>query len=183
MTVEYNGKRPNKLWYAGVKTWAMLTSIKDKSARPDVLNCLKNVGIGVGILAASIYLVGPLLPAAPLVQTIAGIAGVMTACHFAINKAWPSFRRVYDGGYCAYVVDKAESAWLKRQMRPGLLTRAKNAFGKKAEAAEPGPVQPFQTDGIFGDDDVKNRFNASATDAPETAKPKGPNPPTGDYKI
>ena len=180
--IEYNGKRPNKFWYAAVKAAAMLTSFTDKNARQDGLQFLKHAGISLGVLALGFYVVAPLVAAVPLAPIVVTLASSAVAFHFAIHKAWPALRKVYDSGYCNYFVDKAEQAWLKRQKRPSLFSRAKETFQRQEKASV--PKAPFKIGGVFDDRTVDKSFNSAA---PKPNNQNGQTPraivPPNDFKI
>ena len=134
MSVKYEGKSPNKFWYAWQHTKGLAKSFFNPATERNAKDGAKSGGISTAVLVGggAISKIG-FIAILPIVPSIISIAAVAGAGYFGLN-AYRKFKLVKNSAAQSSYIRKQEDKWLERKTRAPLGQRIKNAIGRKLDA-------------------------------------------------
>jgi hypothetical protein len=131
MSVQYEGKSPNKLWYFWQNTKALARTPFEYTTQRDARKAGKDVAIFIAAAAATSVVLGvPIIAALPVLPSLISIAGSLTASIFA----WQGFQKIRALKNSSFVygcVRESENKWLHRKADGNVFKRGLKSIKDK----------------------------------------------------
>jgi hypothetical protein len=134
MSIKYEGKSPSRLWYIWQNAKGLAKSFSNPATAKDAKAGAKSGGLSTGVLVGGGILtkIG-FIAILPIVPTVLSIAAVGGAGYFGLN-AYRKFKVVKNSSAHKSFMQRQEKKWLDKKTRAPLMTRLKNAIGRKLDA-------------------------------------------------